>query len=94
MAKKHGHPHRGQVANSAAYAALSENGRAFLGALQESGREEILIGVEPGRFVNVRLPYKWRKYGATSRENIKCARNTVDLAEAALEAGRATKQWA
>ena len=48
--------------------------------------------MEPGRFVNVRLSDKWRKFGAASPENIVHARNIIDLAEAAFEAERATKQ--
>jgi hypothetical protein len=90
MAKKRRHV--GQLVDSAAYAALSGNGRAFLRALQASGRKEILVEVEPGRFVNVRLSNKWRKFGAASPENVERARNIVDLAEAAFEAERATKQ--
>jgi hypothetical protein len=79
-------------ADSAAYAALSEGGRSLLGALQASDRKQILVEVEPGRFINVRLSNKWRKFGAASVENIERARNIVDLAQAAFEAERATKQ--
>ena len=92
MAKKHRNAHQGRLADSAAYAALSENGKAFLTALQASGRKEILVEAEPGRFVKVRLSNKWRKFGDASVENIERARNIVDLAQAAFEAERATKQ--
>jgi hypothetical protein len=92
MAKKGVCVHWEAFADSAAYAALSENGKAFLRSLQASGRKEILIEVEPGRFVNVRLSNKWRKFGAASPENVERARNIVDLAEAAFEAERATRQ--
>jgi hypothetical protein len=60
-----------------------------------SGHENnvpILVEVTPGRFVKVKLSDKWRKFGAASSENIERARNIVDLAEAAFEADRATKQ--
>jgi hypothetical protein len=92
MAKKHRNAHQGQLADSAAYAALSENGKEFLRALQASGRKEILVEAEPGLFVKVRLSNEWRKFGAASVENIERARNIVDLAQAAFEAERATKQ--
>ena len=92
MAKKPRNAHQGQLADSAAYAALSENGKAFLRALQASGRKDILAEAEPGQFVKVRLSNKWRKFGAASVENIERAKNIVDLAQAAFEAERATKQ--
>jgi hypothetical protein len=92
MAKKLRSEHQGQFADSAAYAALSENGKSFLRALQASGRREIRVEVEPGRVVNVRLSNKWRKFGAASAENIERARNIVDLAQAAFGAERAIKQ--
>jgi hypothetical protein len=92
MAKKRRTAHQGQIADSAAYAALSKDGKSVFKALQAFGREEIVVEVEPGRFVNVRLSSKWRKLGAASPGNIEHARNIVDLAEAAFEAERATKQ--
>jgi hypothetical protein len=92
MAKKHHSANQGQLADSAAYAALSESGRAFLRALQASGCKKVLVEIEPGRFVNVKLSNKWRKFRAASVENIERARNIVDLAQAAFEAERATKQ--
>jgi hypothetical protein len=92
MAKKRRNAHQGQFADSAAYAALSKEGKSLLEALQAFGREEILVEVEPGRVVNVRLSDKWRRFGAAAPENIERARRLVDLAEAAFEAERATKQ--
>ena len=82
----------GPIEGSAAYVALSEEGKSLLEALQAFGREEILVEVEPGRVVNVRLSDKWRRFGAAAPENIERARRLVDLAEAAFEAERATKQ--
>ena len=93
MAKSKRRPlHQGQFADSAAYGALSNDGKSLLEMLQAFGRKEILVEVEPGRFVNVRLPDKWRRFGAASPENTVHARNIIDLAEAAFEAERATKQ--
>jgi hypothetical protein len=86
-------------ADSAAYSGLSSEAKSMLDALRaiadSPGRkknEPILVEVEPGRFVKVRLSNKWRKFGAASVENIERARNIVDLAQAAFEAERATKQ--
>jgi hypothetical protein len=93
MAKKHRNAHQGQLADSAAYAALSRESRSLLESLRAFGSDdEILVEMTPGRFVNVRLSNKWRKFGAASVENIERARNIVDLAQAAFEAERATKQ--
>jgi hypothetical protein len=55
MAKKRRNAHQGQFADSAAYAALSKEGKSLLEALRAFGREEILVEAHPGRFVNVRL---------------------------------------
>jgi hypothetical protein len=92
LAKKLRTTHHGQIADSAAFAALSKDGKSVFKALQAFGREEIVVEVEPGRFVNVRLSSKWRKLGAAAPENVENARSIVDLAEAAFEAERATKQ--
>jgi hypothetical protein len=88
MAKKH----RG----GAAYAALSTEAKLLLGGLYDFAgpdkNEPILVEVEPGRLVEIRLSESWRKFGAASPENIEHARRLVDLAEAAFEADRAAKQ--
>jgi hypothetical protein len=89
----------GAFADSAAYSVLSSEAKSMLEALRaitkSTGHDKndpILIEGEPARFVEVRLSEKWRKLGAASSENVKRARNIVDLAEAAFEADRATKQ--
>jgi hypothetical protein len=92
MAKKRRPAHQKQFADSAAYAVLSNEGKSLLEMLQAFGREEILVEAAPGHFVKVKLSDKWRNLGTTSSENIQRARNIVDLAEAAFEAERATKQ--
>ena len=92
MAKKRLPLHQRQFADSAAYAALSKEGKSLLEALQAFGREEILVEERPGRFVKVKLSDKWRKLGTASPESIAHARSIVDLAEVAFEAERATKQ--
>jgi hypothetical protein len=92
MAKKHHLIPQSQVADSAAYALLSNEGKSLLETLQAFGREEILVEERPGRFVKVKLSDKWRNFGIASPENIAHARRIVDLAEAAFEAERATKQ--
>jgi hypothetical protein len=86
-------------ADSAAYSVLSSEAKSMVEALRaiaaSTGHDKndpILVEVEPGRLVEVRLSNKWRKLGAASSENIERARNIVDLAEAAFEAARATKQ--
>ncbi len=92
MAKKRHPIPQSQFADSAAYAVLSNEGKSLLETLHAFRREEVLVKERPGRFVNVRLSDKWRKFGAASPENTAHARNIVDLAEAAFEAERATKQ--
>jgi hypothetical protein len=92
MAKKRRPAAQRQFADSAAYAALSNNGKSLLELLQAFGREEILVEETPGRFVKVSLSDKWRRFGTASSESIAHARRIVDLAEAAFEAERATKQ--
>jgi hypothetical protein len=92
MAKKRRPAHQGPFADSAAYAVLSNEGKSLLEMLQASGGEEILVEAAAGRFVKVKLSDRWRNFGTTSSENIQRARNIVDLAEAAFEAERATKQ--
>jgi hypothetical protein len=92
MAKKRHPILQRQVADGAAYAVLSNEGKSLLETLQAFGRKEIVVEVEPGRFVNIRLSSKWRKLGAASPENVENARSIVNLAEAAFEAERATKQ--
>jgi hypothetical protein len=91
MVKKMRTAHHGQIADSAAYAVLSNEGKSLLETLQAFGRDEILVEERPGRFVKVKLSDKWRRFGNASPENIAQARRIVDLAEA-LEAERATKQ--
>jgi hypothetical protein len=81
--------------SSAAYAALSNEARIIvdeISRLARGGKGPILLEVEPGRFVEVKLSDKWRKFDVPSPENIGHARSIVDLAEAAFEAERATKQ--
>jgi hypothetical protein len=92
MSKRRRNAHQEQFADSAAYAALSGDGRSLLEVIQASGRKEIRVEVGPGRFVNFKLSNKWRKFGAASPGNIERARSIVDLAQAAFEAERATKQ--
>jgi hypothetical protein len=89
--KRHPIP-QSQFADSVAYAVLSNEGKSLLETLHAFRREEVLVKERSGRFVNVRLSDKWRKLGAASPENTAHARNIVDLAEAAFEAERATKQ--
>jgi hypothetical protein len=95
MAKKH----RGAKSGSAAYAVLSKDAKALLGAIydfaEKAGHDKddpFLIEVEPGHFVEVRFSEGWRKFGAATPDNVEPARRLVDLAEAAFEADRATKQ--
>jgi hypothetical protein len=95
MAKKPRGAHRG----SAAYAALSKDAKAVLSAItdiaEKAGHDmsdPFLVEVEPGCFIEVRLSENWRKFGGASPGNIDRARRLVDLAEAAFEAERATKQ--
>jgi hypothetical protein len=92
MAKNRRPAHQGQLADSAAHSALSNDGKSLLETLQAFGREEILVEESPGRFVKVKLSNKWRKFGTASPEGIAHARSIIDLAEAAFEAERATKQ--
>jgi hypothetical protein len=99
MAKKHRPVHPEQFADSAAHSALSSEAKSLLEGLQaiaeSSGRDKndpILVEAEPGRFVEARLSDKWRKFGASSPENIEHARRIVNLAEAPFEARRAIKQ--
>ena len=93
------HPDASLLADSAAHAALSREVRPLLEALDDIAErrgqdknEPMLVEVEPGRFVEIRLPDRWRKLGGASAGNIEHARRLVDLAEAAFEAARATKQ--
>jgi hypothetical protein len=83
------------VSDSAAYAALSPDGKRMLELVREAsanGAKSVQIEVEPGRLVNVKLTNKWRRFGDATPQNITRARSIVDLAEAAFEAERATKQ--
>ena len=84
---------------SAAYAALSKDAKALLGAITDIAEtaghdmnEPMLVEVEPGRLVAVRLSESWRKFGTATPGNIDHARRLVDLAQAAFEADCATKQ--
>jgi hypothetical protein len=93
------HPDASLLADSAAHAALSREVRPLLEALDDIAErrgqdknEPMLVEVEPGRFVEIRLSDRWRKLGGASAGNIEHARRLVDLAEAAFEAARATKQ--
>jgi hypothetical protein len=93
------HPDASRLADSAAHAALSREVRPLLEALDDIAErrgqdknEPMLVEVEPGRFVEIRLSDRWRKLGGASAGNIEHARRLVDLAEAAFEAERATKQ--
>ena len=91
--KKRRPSHPGELADGAAYSALSDDAKLLLNALRATaGPGPILVETAPGRFVEVRLSDRWRKFGAASPENIEHARRLVDLAEAAFEADRATKQ--
>jgi hypothetical protein len=90
---------KGPFADSAAYSVLSSEAKSVLEALRattkSTGHEKndpILVEVGPDRFVEVRPSDKWRKLGGASSENVKRARNIVDLGAAAFEAERATKQ--
>jgi hypothetical protein len=86
MAKKGRAAHQREFAHSAAYAALSNDGKSLLETLQAFGREEILVEERPGCFVKVKLSDKWKKFGTASPESIAHARSIVELAEAAFEA--------
>lgn len=95
MAKRN----QGPIDSSAAYAVLSHEAKSLLEAMRHmsnsSGHgniDPILIEVSPGRFAKVKLSDKWKEFGSASPDNIEHARNIVDLAEAAFEADRATKQ--
>jgi hypothetical protein len=73
MAKKRRTAHQGQIADSAAYAAPSKDGKSVFKALQAFGREEIVVEVEPGRFVNVRLSSGLaRKHRARQKHRRPC----------------------
>jgi hypothetical protein len=92
-------PSASQLICSAAYEALSSETKSLLGGLydmaESAGQDKndpIHVEAEPGGFVKVRLSVRWRKFGAASPGNVERARRLVDLAEAAFEAGRATKQ--
>jgi hypothetical protein len=100
MAKKRRCAHSGptRLIGGAAHAALSREARSLLSGLHDIAesagrdRDPILVEVEPGRFVQVRLSEEWRKLGSAAPGSIEHARRLVDLAEAAFEAERVIKQ--